>query len=140
VTGAADARSLVRGVLAGAGAMIAAVVVAVAVVAIGAGAGGPGWADHAALTGVLLTAVWCVAAAGAAAVGAWQAAEGGAPRASAARLAGTLGPVLLIVLVSVAALGADRPSAAVIVIEAVVEVAAAVAGATALARRLEPGW
>ena len=43
-------------------------------------------------------------------------------------------------LVSVAALGGDGASPATIVVEAIVEVAAAVVGADALARRLEAGW
>ena len=64
----------------------------------------------------------------------------GAPHIAAARFAGAFGPVLLIVLVSVAALGGDGASPATIVVEAIVEGAAAVAGADALARRLEAGW
>jgi hypothetical protein len=87
-----------------------------------------------------LTVLWCVAAGGAGAVGAWQAAEGGAPDHAAARLAGALGPAALIVVVSVGALGGDGAPPGVVAIEALVEVAAAVAGAAALARRLEPGW
>lgn len=140
MTGAADARWLVRGAAAGAGAMIAAVLVAVGFVAAVVGDAGPGWGDHAALTGVLLTVVWCLAAGVAGATGAWQAAEGGAPHAGAARLAGALGPSLLIALVSIAALGGDWPSAGVVAVEGVLEVAAAIAGAAVLARRLEPTW
>jgi len=135
-----DRGFLVRGAAAGAGAMLVAVVLALMFVVAFSGDAGPGWADHHTLTGVLLTALWCAAAGGAGAVGAWQAAEGGAPDHAAARLAGALGPVALIVVVSVAALGGDGAPPGVVVIEGLVEVAAAVAGAAALARRLEPGW
>jgi hypothetical protein len=48
--------------------------------------------------------------------------------------------VVLIVLVSVAALGGDGASVGAVVVEGAVEAAAAVAGADALARRLEAGW
>jgi hypothetical protein len=47
---------------------------------------------------------------------------------------------VLIVLVSVAALGGDGASGVAIVVEGIVEAAAAVLGADALARRLEAGW
>jgi hypothetical protein len=135
-----DRRFLVRGAAAGAAAMVVAVVLALMFVVALSGDPGPGWADRHTVTGVLLTALWCAAAGGAGAVGAWQAAEGGAPDHAAARLAGALGPAALIVVVSVAALGGDGAPPAVVAIEALVEVAAAVAGAAALARRLEPGW
>ena len=140
VSVAGDRRFLRRGIAAGAGAMLVAVVVALMFVVALSGDPGPGWADRHMVTGVLLTALWCVAAAGAGAVGAWQAAEGGAPDQAAARLAGALGPCALIVVVSLAALGGDGAPSAVVVVEGLVELAAAVAGAAALARRLEPGW
>jgi hypothetical protein len=133
-----DTRFLVRGAAAGAGAMVLAVVVALMFVLALSGDPGAGWADRHTVTVVLLTALWCVAAAGAGAVGAWQAAEGGAPDHAAARLAGALGPAALVVVVTISALGGDSPG--VVVVEGLVEVAAAVAGAAALARRLEPGW
>jgi hypothetical protein len=133
-----DRRFLLCGAAAGAGAMVVAVVLALMFVVAFSGDPGPGWADRHTVTGVLLTALWCVAAAGAGAVGAWQAAEGGAPDHAAARLAGALGPAVLIVVASISAIGGA--SAAVVAIEALVEVAAAIAGATALARQLEPGW
>jgi hypothetical protein len=104
------------------------------------GDAGQGWADRGTLTAVLFTALWSVAAAAAGAIGAWQAAESGAPHTSAARFAGALGPVVLIVLVSAASLGGDGASGMAVVAEGVVEVAAAVAGADALARRLEAGF
>jgi hypothetical protein len=129
---------LVRGAAAGAGAMLVAVVIGLAFVVALSGDPGPGWADRHALTGVLLTALWCLAAAGAGAVGAWQAAAGGAPDHAAARRAGALGPAVLIVLASLSTIGGAP--AAVVAIEALVELAAAVAGAAALARRLEPHW
>ena len=135
-----ERRFLVRGAAAGAGAMLVVVVFALMFVLAFSGDPGPGWADRHTVTGVLLTALWCAAAGGAGAVGAWQAAEGGAPDNAAARLAGAIGPAALIVVVSVASLGGDGAPPAVVVIEALVEVAAAVAGAAALARRLEPGW
>jgi hypothetical protein len=135
-----ERRFLVRGTAAGAGAMLVAVILALMFVIALSGEPGPGWADRHTVTGVLLTALWCAAAAGAGAVGAWQAAEGGAPDHAAARLAGALGPALLIVVVSVAALGGDGAGPAVVVVEALAELAAAVAGAAALTRRLEPGW
>jgi hypothetical protein len=135
-----ERRFLVRGVASGAGAMLVGVVFALMFVLAFSGDPGPGWADRRTVTGVLLTALWCAAAGAAGAVGAWQAAEGGAPDHSAARLAGAIGPAALIVVVSVASLGGDGTPPAVVVIEALVEVAAAVAGAAALARRLEPGW
>lgn len=135
---ATDKRYLLRGAAAGAGAMLVGVVVALVFVLALSGDPGPGWADRHTVTGVLLTALWCVAAAGAGAVGSWQAAEGGAPDHASARLAGALGPAALIVVASVSGVG-EAP-AAVVAIEALVEVVAAVAGAAALARRLEPGW
>ena len=135
-----ERRFLLRGVAAGAGAMLVVVVFALMFVLAFSGDPGPGWADRHTVTGVLLTALWCAAAGGAGAVGAWQAAEGGAPDHAAARVAGAVGPAALIVVVSVASLGGDGAPPAVVVIEALVEVAAAVAGAAALARRLEPGW
>jgi hypothetical protein len=135
-----DRRWLVRGAAAGAGAMLGGVIVAVGFVAAVVGNAGPGWDNRLALTGVLFTVLWCAAAAGAGAVGAWQAAEGGAPHPAAARLAGAIGPVVLIVLASVSALGGDGASSGAVVVEAVVEVAAAILGAGALARRLETGW
>ena len=135
-----ERRFLLRGVAAGAGAMLVAVVLALMFVVALSGDPGPGWADRHTVTGVLLTALWCAAAGGAGAVGAWQAAEGGAPDHAAARVAGAVGPAALIVVVSVASLGGDGAPPAVVVIEALVEVAAAVAGAAALAWRLEPGW
>ena len=137
---AGDRRWLVRGIAAGAGAMVAAVVVAMVFITAAIGDAGQGWAERGTLTAVLFTALWSVAAGAAGAVGAWQAAEGGAPHIAAARFAGALGPALLIVLVSVASLGGDGASGAAIVVEGIVEVAAAVAGADALARRLEAGW
>jgi len=118
--------------------MVVAVVLALVFVVALSGDPGPGWADRHTLTGVLTTALWCVAAAAAGAVGAWQAAEGGAPDHAAARLAGALGPVALVVVVTISALGGDSPG--VVAVEGVVEAAAAVAGAAALARRLEPNW
>jgi hypothetical protein len=135
-----ERRFLLRGVAAGAGAMLVAVIFGLMFVLAFSGDPGPGWADRHTVTGVLLTALWCAAAGGAGAVGAWQAAEGGAPDHAAARVAGAVGPAALIVVVSVASLGGDGAPPAVVVIEALVEVAAAVAGAAALARRLEPGW
>jgi hypothetical protein len=137
---AGDRRWLVRGIAAGAGAMVGAVVVTMVFITAAIGDAGQGWAEHGALTAVLFTALWSVAAGAAGAVGAWQAAEGGAPHAAAARFAGALGPAVFIVLVSVASLGGDGASGLAIVAEAIVEVAAAVAGADALARRLEAGW
>jgi hypothetical protein len=104
------------------------------------GDAGQGWAERGTLTAVLFTALWAVNAAGASAIGAWQAAESGAPHTAAARFAGAFGPAALIVLVSVFALGGDSASPVTIVVEAIVEVAAAVAGADALARRLESSW
>lgn len=129
---------LLRGAAAGAGAMLAGVVVLLMFAVAFSGDPGLGWADRHALAGVLLTALWCLAAAGAAAVGAWQAALGGAPDHASARLAGALGPGVLIVVASLSAVGGASP--AVVAVEALVELAAAVAGATLLARRLEPGW
>jgi hypothetical protein len=135
-----DLRWLVRGVGAGAGAMILAVLLAVAISAAVIGDAGAEWGDRQTLTAVVFTVLWCLAAAVAAAIGAWQAAEGGAPDHAAVRFAGALGPVVLIVLVSVAALGGDGASSVTVVVEAFFEVVAAIAGAGALARRLETGW
>ena len=137
---AGDRRWLVRGTGAGAGAMILGVLVALFFVTAVIGDAGQGWAERGALTAVLFTALWSVAAAAAGAIGAWQAAESGAPSTAAARFVGALGPVVLIALVSIAALGGDGASAGAVVLEGVVEAAAAVAGADALARRLESGW
>ena len=137
---AGDRRWLVRGIGAGAGAMVLAVVVAMVFITAVIGDAGQGWAEQHTLTAVLFTALWSVAAATAGAIGAWQAAESGAPHVAAARFAGALGPVVLVVLVSAAALGGDGASSAAVVAEGVVEAAAAVAGADALARRLEAGF
>ena len=137
---AGDRRWLARGIGAGAGAMILGVLVALFFITAVIGDAGQGWAERGTLTAVLFTALWSLAAAAAGAIGAWQAAESGAPSTAAARFAGALGPVALIVLVSVAALGGDGASAGAVVVEGVVEAAAAVAGADALARRLEAGW
>ena len=133
-------RWLLRGAAAGAGAMILAVVVVMALVAVVASDPGPQWGDRQALTGVIFTLLWALAAGIAGAVGAWQAAEADAPDQAAARLAGALGPIALIVLVSLASLGGDGPSLVVTAIEALVEAAGAVVGAAALARQLEAGW
>ena len=137
---AGDRRWLARGIGTGAVAMIAAVLVAMFFVTAVIGDAGQGWAERGTLTAILFTALWAVNAAAAGAVGVWQAAEGGAPHTAAARFAGAFGPVALIVLVSVASLGGGGASPAATVVEAIVEVAAAVAGADALARRLEAGW
>ena len=137
---AGDRRWLARGVGAGTVAMIAAVLVAMFFVTAFIGDAGQGWAERGTLTAALFTALWAVNAAGAGAIGAWQAAESGAPHTAAARFAGAFGPVALIVLVSVASLGGDGASPLTVVVEGIVEVAAAVAGADALARRLEAGW
>jgi hypothetical protein len=134
-----DRRWLARGIAVGTVSMIGAVIVAMFFITAFIGDAGQGWAEHTTLTAVLFTALWAVNAAGAAALGAWQAAEGGAPHPAAARFAGAAGPVALIVLVTVVGLG-DGASPAAVVVEAIVEVAAAVAGADALARRLEAGW
>lgn len=133
-------RWLLRGAGAGAAAMILAVVVIMAVVAVAIGDSGTQWGDRQTLTGVIFTLLWSLAAGVAGAVGAWQAAEADAPDHAAARLAGALGPIVLIVLISLAALGGDGPSVFVVAIEALVESAAAVVGAGALARQLEAGW
>jgi hypothetical protein len=133
-------RWLARGAGAGIGAMLVAVLLAVAIVAAVIGDAGAEWGGRQTLTAVVFTALWCLAAGVAGAIGAWQAAEGGAPDHAAVRFAGALGPVVLIVLVSVAALGGDGASSARVVVEGVLEVAAAVVGADALARRLESGW
>jgi len=63
-----------------------------------------------------------------------------APDQASARLAGALGPIVLIIIVSLASLGGEGPSVVVVAIEALVESAAAVVGAGALARQLEAGW
>ena len=137
---AGDRRWLVRGIGAGAGTMIVGVLVALFFITAVIGDAGQGWAERGTLTAVLFSALGSVAAAAAGAIGAWQAAESGAPSTAAARFVGALGPVVLIVLVSVASLGGDGASAGAVVLEGVVEAAAAVAGADALARRLEAGW
>jgi hypothetical protein len=137
---AGDRRWLARGIGAGAVSMIAAVIVAMFFIMAFIGDAGQGWAERGTLTAVLFTALWAVNAAGAGAIGAWQAAESGAPHAAAARFAGAFGPVALIVLVTLASLGGNGASPATALIEGIVEVAAAVAGADALARRLEAGW
>ena len=137
---AGDRRWLARGIATGAVAMIAAVLVAMFFVTAFIGDAGQGWAERGTLTAALFTALWAVNAAGAGAIGAWQAAESGAPHTAAARFAGAFGPVALIVLVSVASLGGDGASPLTVVVEGIVEVAAAVAGADALARRLAAGW
>ncbi|HKE77936.1 MAG TPA: hypothetical protein VKB54_01470 [Solirubrobacteraceae bacterium] len=133
----ADGRFLLRGITAGAATFIVTVLVAMAAVAVTTADAGTGWAERHTLTAVLFTGLWALAAACAGAIGAWQAAEGGAPDQAAARLAGALGPTVLIVLASLTALGGDGASPAAVVAEAVVEIAAAFAGAGALARRLE---
>jgi peptidoglycan/LPS O-acetylase OafA/YrhL len=133
-------RWLLRGGAAGAGAMILAVVLVMAVVAVLVSDSGSQWGDRQTVTGVLFTLLWSLAAGVAGAVGAWQAAEGDAPDQASARLAGALGPIVLIVIVSLASLGGDGPSVVVVAIEALVESAAAVVGAGALARQLEAGW
>jgi hypothetical protein len=137
---AGDRRWLPRGIGAGAVSMIAAVIVAMFFIAAFIGDAGQGWAERGTLTAVLFTALWAVNAAGAGAIGAWQAAESGAPHTAAARFAGAFGPVALIVLVTLTSLGGNGASPATVLIEGIVEVAAAVAGADALARRLEAGW
>jgi hypothetical protein len=135
-----DWRWLARGAGAGAAAMVVAVLLAVAIAAAVIGDAGAEWGDRQTLTAVVFTALWCLAAGVAAAIGAWQAAEGGAPDHAAVRFAGALGPVVLIVLISIAALGGDGASGAAVVVEAFFEVVAAIVGASALARRLETGW
>jgi hypothetical protein len=115
-------------------------ILAVAFVGVASSGADTTWADRREMTAILFTAFWAVAAAGAAAVGAWQSAEHDAPDHAAVRLAGALGPTAIIVLASLWAVGGDDVSLAAIVVEAVVEIGAAVAGAAALARRLEPGW
>jgi hypothetical protein len=137
---AGDRRWLARGIATGAVAMIAAVLVAMFFVTAFIGDAGQGWAERGTLTAALFTALWAVNAAGAGAIGAWQAAESGAPHTAAARFAGAFGPVALILIVTLASLGGDGASPATVLIEGIVEVAAAVAGADALARRLEAGW
>jgi hypothetical protein len=135
-----DWRWIARGIGAGAGAMIAAVLVAVAIATAVIGDAGTEWGDRRTLAAVVFTALWCLAAGVAAAVGTWQAAEGGAPNEASARLAGAIGPVACIVLVSLTALGGDGASGPTIAAEGIVEIAAAMVGAQALARRLETGW
>ena len=137
---AGDRRWLLRGLGAGAGAMVLGVLVALFFITAFIGDAGQGWAERGTLTAVLFTGLWCVAAAAAGAIGAWQAAESGAPHSAAARFAGALGPVVLVVLISAAALGGDGASSVAVVAEGVLEAAAAVAGADALARRLEAGF
>ena len=84
-----DRRWLLRGVVAGAGTFIVAVLVSVTIVTAMIGDAGFGWDGRKALTAMLFTALWCVAAGVAGAIGAWQAAEGARPttppRASPAR-------------------------------------------------------
>ena len=135
-----DWRWVARGVAAGAGAMFLAVLVAVAIATAVIGDAGTEWGDRRTLAVVVFTALWCLAAGVAAAVGAWQAAEGGAPDRAGARVAGALGPVLFIVVVSLSALGGGGASGATIAVEAIAEVAAAIVGAGVLAGRLETGW
>ena len=137
---AGDRRWLLRGLGAGAGAMVVGVLVALFFITAFIGDAGQGWAERGTLTAVLFTGLWCVAAAAAGAIGAWQAAESGAPHSAAARFAGALGPVVLIVFISVAGLGGDGASSVAVVAEGIIEAAAAVAGADALARRLEAGF
>jgi hypothetical protein len=137
---AGDRRWLLRGIGAGAGAMVVGVLGAMVFVTAFIGDAGQGWAERGTLTAILFTALWAGTAAAAGAVGAWQAAESGAPHTAAARFAGAFAPVALVVLVSVAALGGDGASSVAVVVEGVVEAAAAVVGADALARRLEAGW
>jgi hypothetical protein len=137
---AGDRRWLARGIAAGAVSMIAAVIVGMFFITAFIGDAGQGWAERGTLTAVLFTALWAVNAAGAGAIGAWQAAESGAPHTAAARFAGAFGPVALIALVTFASLGGDGASPVTVLVEGIVEVAAAVAGADALARRLEAGW
>lgn len=134
----ADRRWLLRGAAAGAGAMVLGVIFMMVLIAVIVGDGSVGWADHMVLAGVVVTCLVSLVAAAAGAVGTWQAAAGGAPHQSAARLAGALGPASLIVLVTLAPLDIDGPGVAVRLMEAVVEVAAAIAGAAVLARRLDP--
>jgi hypothetical protein len=130
----------VRGALAGALATVAAIIVATFFVGLLARDPDPGWGDRKAMTGILFTLVWCVALAAAAAIGAWQAAERDAPGRLAVTLAGAIGPGVLVILISAWGLGSGTGTATGILIEAVVEVGAALAGAAALASRLEPGW
>ncbi len=137
---AGDRRWLARGIAVGTVAMIAAVLVAMFFITAFIGDAGQGWAERGTLTAVLFTALWAVNAAGAGAIGAWQAAESGAPHAAAARFAGAFGPAALITLVTLASLGGNGASPVTVLLEGIVEVAAAVAGADALARRLEAGW
>ena len=111
-----------------------------AVVAVLVADAGSQWGDRQTSTAVLFTLLWSLSAGVAGAVGAWQAAEADAPDQASARLAGALGPIVLIVLISLASLGGDGPSVVVVAIEALVESAAAVVGAAALARQLEAGW
>src|SRR5919198_275730 len=85
--------------------MLVAVLLAVAIVAAVIGDAGAEWGDRQTLTAVVFTALWCLAAGVAAAIGAWQAAEGGAPDHASVRLAGALGPAALIVVASVSAGG-----------------------------------
>lgn len=132
---------LLRGIATGAGAMLAGVIVAVAFVGAISGGADAGWADRAESTAILFTLFWALAAAGSAAVGAFQAAERGAPTHGAVRVAGVLGPAIIIVVATVWGLsGGGTASPGAVLAEGVVELAGAVAGAAALARRLEPGW
>ena len=105
------------------------------------GDAGQGWAERGTLTAVLFTALWCGRRGRG---GRHRRVAGGrerrAPHRGGALRRRASGPVVLIVLVSLASLGGDGASPATIVVEGIVEVAAAVAGADALARRLEAGW
>jgi hypothetical protein len=135
-----DGAWLVRGAAIGAGATVVAILLGTFLVGLLAHDPDPGWGDRQAMTAILLTVVWCIAVATAGALGAWQAAERGAPGRLAATFAGALGPAVLVVLISAWGLGSDTGTPSGIVIEALAEVAAAVARAAALASRLEPGW
>ena len=137
---AGDRRWLLRGAGIGAGAMLLFMLVAIAFVGVMSSGGDTTWADRREMTAILFTAFWSLAAAGAAAIGAFQAAEHDAADHAAVRLAGALGPAAIVVLASLWALGGDDVSIGAIVIEAVVEIGARDLGAAALARRLEPGW
>lgn len=139
-TDTTDRRWLLRGAGAGAGVMIVSVLVIVVIAASIIGDGSLAWADQKALVGVVSTVIWSLVAAAAGAVGAWQAAVGGAPHPAAARFAGALGPVSLIAFVSFASLAIDGPGIVMALIQGIVEAGAAVAGAAALSRRLDAVW
>ena len=138
---AGDRRWLARGIATGAGAMIAAVLVAMVFITAVIGDAGQGWAERGTLTAVLFTALWAMNAAGA---GRHRRVAGGRERRPPHRgraLRRRLRPGR-----------ADRarhasprwaataPRRVTVLVEGIVEVAAAVAGADALARRLEAGW